>query len=250
MKEFIFFEIVLVAVVAIIIAIPFIIRKNKPLKIRSRSINEKKVYMALVRVSEVLTEEAFGTKFAKRGVQGNAYEKCLESNINDMIEICCSGSRFKDEVCDKIEKAYPKAKIKDITEVLYYYVNDYYRQKSKKEADFLAEIKAISPSEFFGLKDSVNGDLLGAYIIYNSSKNMYYVGQAKRVFFRINQHFTGHGNGEVYADYKYGDEFEIKIVSLQKSGYYDLDKLEMDLINKYNAKECGYNKTSGNQAHA
>ena len=63
----------------------------------------------------------------------------------------------------------------------------------------------------------------------------------------MNQHFTGHGNGDVYADYKYGDSFLIKIVKLSSSGYSDLDALERDLIKKYNAYSAGYNKTSGNR---
>ena len=93
----------------------------------------------------------------------------------------------------------------------------------------------------------MKGDIVGVYIIHNQTKGMYYVGQAKRVFFRVNQHFTGHGNGDVYADYKYGDDFAIKIVKLSNSGYADLDRLEKDLIDRYDAFNSGYNKTSGNQ---
>ena len=36
------------------------------------------------------------------------------------------------------------------------------------------------------------------------------------IFDRVNAHFTGKGNGDVYADYKYGDEFIIKMISLEK----------------------------------
>lgn len=66
------------------------------------------------------------------------------------------------------------------------------------------------------------------------------------MIFRINQHFTGHGNGDVYADYKYGDQFKIRAIRLVDSGYSDLDKLERDLIEKYEAYQLGYNKTKGN----
>ena len=75
---------------------------------------------------------------------------------------------------------------------------------------------------------------------------MYYVGQAKKLFFRINQHFTGHGNGDVYADYKAGNSFKMMIIPLADSGYKDIDLLEKDMIKKYRAYECGYNKTKGN----
>ena len=50
----------------------------------------------------------------------------------------------------------------------------------------------------------------------------------------------------MYADYKFGDDFSIKVIRLAESGYDDLDKLEKDMIKKYNAYSIGYNKTSGN----
>ena len=86
----------------------------------------------------------------------------------------------------------------------------------------------------------------GVYILYNKTKNMYYVGQAQKLFDRVNKHFTGKGNGDVYADYKYGDYFTIKMISLGKSGYYSLNALEKDTISRYNAFSRGYNKTRGN----
>lgn len=33
------------------------------------------------------------------------------------------------------------------------------------------------------------------------------MGQGKAVLDRVNHHFSGRGNGDVYADYKYGDFF-------------------------------------------
>ena len=59
---------------------------------------------------------------------------------------------------------------------------------------------------------------------------MYYVGQATRVLYRVNQHFTGNGNPDVYSDYRSGDTFALKMVKLTESGYDDLDKLEKDTI--------------------
>lgn len=106
----------------------------------------------------------------------------------------------------------------------------------------------ISPSEFFARRTAISGDSVGVYIILNRTKSKYYVGQAKRLYFRVNQHFTGHGNGDVYADYKYGDQFRIKLITLRESGYDDLDKLERDLIRQYHANIDGYNKTSGNHS--
>lgn len=104
----------------------------------------------------------------------------------------------------------------------------------------------ISPSEFFKLRKTIQGDVVGVYILLNINKCKHYVGQAKRVYFRVNQHFTGKGNPEVYADFMYGNNFRIKIIRLGDSGYYDLDKLEKDMIAKYDAYHSGYNKTVGN----
>ena len=117
---------------------------------------------------------------------------------------------------------------------------------------------AITPREFFRIRNASNGgrgrkhistsrDFSGVYILYNHTKRMYYVGQGKKVFQRVNQHFTGHGNGDVYADYKYGDKFTIKMIKLQKSGFRTLNELERHTIEAYNAFSRGYNKTRGNR---
>ena len=87
----------------------------------------------------------------------------------------------------------------------------------------------------------------GVYIIYNKSKDMYYVGQGKQVLNRVNSHFTGKGNGDVYADYKYGDEFTIRMIALENSGFETLNELERRTISYYNAFADGYNKTRGNR---
>ena len=51
---------------------------------------------------------------------------------------------------------------------------------------------------------------------------------------------------KMYPTAKGKDKFTIKLVPLVNSGYYDLDLLEKDLIDKYNAYTKGYNKTRGN----
>ena len=76
---------------------------------------------------------------------------------------------------------------------------------------------------------------------------MYYVGQSKDIISRVKQHFTGKGNGDVYADYKYGDLFEIGLLLLSHAGYRVLNDLERDLIDVFGAYERGYNKTRGNK---
>lgn len=128
----------------------------------------------------------------------------------------------------------------------------------KQITDLANNALEITPEQFFKIRNSSNGgrghkhissqyDFAGVYILYNHDKNMYYVGQGKSVFNRVNNHFTGHGNGDVYADYKYGDEFTIKMIALENSGFHTLNELERNTIATYNAFSNGYNKTRGNR---
>lgn len=90
-------------------------------------------------------------------------------------------------------------------------------------------------------------DFPGVYVLLNKTKNMYYVGQGQKVMSRVKQHFSGHGNGDVYADWKYGDEFTIRLIKLEGSGFGTLNTLERNTIATYNAFSRGYNKTRGNR---
>ena len=110
---------------------------------------------------------------------------------------------------------------------------------------------ALTPKQFFNLRQSYHGqlkafDFPGAYIIYNISKRKYYIGQSIHVMSRVNSHLSGRGNGDVYADYKYGDRFEIRMVKLKKSGYKNLNDLERELIDMYDSCKSGYNRQRGN----
>lgn len=73
--------------------------------------------------------------------------------------------------------------------------------------------------------------------------------RGKRLFQRVNNHFTGHGNGDVYADYKYGDEFTIKWIPLADSGFHTLNELKRDTIQTYGPYSNGYNRTRGNRGY-
>lgn len=136
--------------------------------------------------------------------------------------------------------------------------------RNAKKAEIRQKIEGLAnneiemtPKEFFKMRNksfggqgrpkySLTHDFEGVYIIYNKTKKMYYVGQAKHILKRVNNHFTGKGNGDVYADYKYGDEFTIKMISLEKSNYSSLNELERHTIMTYDAFAKGYNKTRGN----
>ena len=116
----------------------------------------------------------------------------------------------------------------------------------------------ITPEEFFKIRNksfggkgnplySNNYNFTGVYILHNQSKDLYYVGQGKKVFNRINSHFTGSGNGDVYADYKYKDSFTIRTIALEGSGFKSIDDLERYAIDTYNVYQKGYNRNRGNR---
>ncbi len=114
----------------------------------------------------------------------------------------------------------------------------------------------MTPQEFMEMRKATCGgrksyaltqNFAGVYILHNRTKNMYYVGQGQKVFDRVNSHFSGRGNGDVYADYKYGDVFTIKMIELEKSGFKTLNELERYTITTYNSFAKGYNKTRGNK---
>lgn len=97
------------------------------------------------------------------------------------------------------------------------------------------------------MKDSIKQDFEGCYVIYNETTQEYYVGQGKKVLSRANMHFTGHGNGDIYHDYKSGKHFTIQIHPLSLYPQFNLNALERNLIRIYDAYDNGYNKTRGNK---
>ena len=120
-----------------------------------------------------------------------------------------------------------------------------HREENRKLSRIMDGVESITPMDLFKLRTEIS-DFTGRYIIHNVSSERYSVGQSKRVVNRVNQHFTGHGNGDIYADYKYGDIFTLKMLSLNNSGYESLDALEKDTIEYYTAFALGYNRTRGN----
>lgn len=111
--------------------------------------------------------------------------------------------------------------------------------------------EAISANDYLALRQATKADsqseFTGIYILRNLNNGMCYVGQSVRVMSRVQQHLTGHGNGDVYADYKHGDDFTVQTISLAASGYDSLNDLERDAIFTYDAFNSGYNRTRGNR---
>ncbi|MDE7088223.1 MAG: GIY-YIG nuclease family protein [Malacoplasma sp.] len=129
--------------------------------------------------------------------------------------------------------------------------------KAVKKAQFNEELKntfdnseTLTTQEFFKLREKAikmggqsKYDRSGVYVIFNKNSKMYYVGQSINLIKRVNNHFTGKGNGDVYADYKYGAEFEITLIPCS---HQDLNKVERHYIEIFNAYGKGYNKNKGN----
>lgn len=122
-----------------------------------------------------------------------------------------------------------------------------------RKMDGIAPVKRVyTPDGFLRIRETYKGhlqdfDFMGCYVIHNLTKDIYYVGQAKHVTNRVYAHFTGRGNGDVYADYKYDNEFELLLVDIMDTEYRRLDDLERDLIGAFDAYNHGYNKTRGNR---
>ncbi|MGO4498827.1 excinuclease ABC subunit C [Paenibacillus sp. 2RAB27] len=101
----------------------------------------------------------------------------------------------------------------------------------------------------------------GIYIIHNRTKDMYYAGQAVRVFDRAYQHFVKnpalikgrHVDNvrfklrEVYEDFLLGDEFNISLLPIENTTFSSLNELEDNAIRAYDSLvPNGYNRNPGN----
>lgn len=175
--------------------------------------------------------------FTKKGSLTATAAKATQAYINQ-LNISCQFYSKDFYYFYRTRRPILKCRVKNM-------VKEYIKEHANIK--FNHNYNAMTPDQFFKLRKQISGDMVGVYVIYNKNRKKYYVGQATRLFFRVNQHLTGHGNGDVYADFKRGkDKFTVKLIPLVNSGYYDLDLLEKDMIKKYNAYEQGYNKTRGN----
>ena len=252
------FFIIFFGLLAIIFFIIYLVFKpgqddydDEPFDIHSISPDDEWVEKSFESAAKSITENQY-RRIGKpvRTQQGEyraAFLKDVEKNCDEFYMVCCDENGFSDEFVQYCVAALPDPVRMELPRVLIDYLTARHEELARHFDSFLSQSKSVTPNEFFQIKGEQTGDVVGVYIIHNESKDMYYIGQAKRLFFRINQHFTGHGNGDVYADYKYGDDFAIKIIPLADTGYEDIDLLEKDMIQKYDAYHRGYNRTRGNR---
>ncbi|MGL5640535.1 MAG: GIY-YIG nuclease family protein [Mycoplasmoidaceae bacterium] len=106
-------------------------------------------------------------------------------------------------------------------------------------------------NNFMDLKKSLNHSfdekIKGCYVIWNKTKDKYYVGQSKDIFKRIfSQHFNkGDVKNIIFArDWYNNDLFLWRYIECETKD--ELDSLEQSLIEEYDAFRNGYNSTGGN----
>ena len=68
-----------------------------------------------------------------------------------------------------------------------------------------------------------------------------YIGQSLNVTNRVHSHLTGKGNGDVFADLKYGYSVYVELLKCPKQ---DMNDLERELIDLFHATDS-YNATAG-----
>lgn len=68
-----------------------------------------------------------------------------------------------------------------------------------------------------------------------------YVGQSVNICQRVHAHFNGKGNGDVYADIKYGKWVYVSLVRCERQ---EMNRVEKELIAAFGAT-ASYNKTCG-----
>lgn len=102
-----------------------------------------------------------------------------------------------------------------------------------------------------GLSGFKYNDQPGCYVIlvfnhaiidsdYSKYENVY-IGQSVNMCQRVHNHFNGKGNGDIYADIKYGKYVYVQLNPCFREG---LNNLEKKLIRVFNATRS-YNKTRG-----
>ncbi len=93
----------------------------------------------------------------------------------------------------------------------------------------------------------IKENIRGIYIIENKVNLKCYVGQGKNVCERINSHFSGHGNRDIYFDFLKGNDFSVRIITLRHSRFKTINRLEKIAIAVCNSFYSGYNQTRGNR---
>lgn len=79
-------------------------------------------------------------------------------------------------------------------------------------------------------------DFAGVYVLRNASRNKYCIGSSARVYHAVAGQLTGEGNARLYEDKVMGDRFDLRVISLDESGYKDLAALRAGVWQCYEGK--------------
>ena len=83
------------------------------------------------------------------------------------------------------------------------------------------------------IKFMKNWDFEGVYVLHNCSKSIYHIGRSSRVLRKIDRTFRGYEKQEVYVDWERGNDFKVRIVRFEGSGFSDIKDLEKELTKQY-----------------
>lgn len=158
---------------------------------------------------------------------------------------------------------FPDATVSDLKNIIRQYLNSpevkqlnnkKIMNKMEKYSLFANFIELKSPHYFKKYLKEVHNisEITGIYIIYNETKDKYYVGQGKRAISRCLSHFTNPKDNakKIKVDYEFGDAFFINFIKYIDTNYDTLDELEYDYIGICNSLEpFGYNKIRGNRTN-
>lgn len=86
------------------------------------------------------------------------------------------------------------------------------------------------------------GNVMGLYVLHNRAKNLYYVGQRAGDIARAAAQLLGRGNKDVYAGYKHGDEFSVRIIPLEGIGYSNLGDFKRTALQAFVATNNMYGR--------
>ncbi len=118
-------------------------------------------------------------------------------------------------------------------------LKDIYKVSESYTLDEIREYSQDMKSQ--GRSDEL--DLVGMFILYNQTKDKYFVGADHRVFDGITWQIDGHGFINVYADIQSGDDWEVRIIPIHKTNYKNIEDMWYDGLSVFRAnyEGRGYN---------
>jgi len=144
------------------------------------------------------------------------------------------------------DEAEAKQRLKDLDRAEKKYKLEVFKQTKDQLKDRLkTQIDGKEWKSLDSVLRSADKGVSGIYILYNRTKNKYYVGQAKELLKRVRDHFKVEDIALDY--YMSGDTIEIKFLTAAELGTdYRIDHIEKTGMEIFNSENDGYNKKAGN----